>query len=297
MVEDPSRPVLSVVVPVRNGAGQLGDLLDALDRQEGAPPFEVVIVDNGSVDGTVEVAAAHPRADRIVHEPDPGSYRARNAGIAVARADLVAFTDVDCRPDPGWVVAGVAALNAASLVGGRVVQEVGADASPWARYDAGTYLDQEAMVSEQGVAATANLFVRRAVLDSVGWFDPDLESGGDVELCGRARDAGHSLVYESACVVRHRARASAKEMWRLHRRLAAGWGALAARGRRPPAWRDLAMWEPPTWAGERMARSGAPMRFRHLLVVHAFVMAARWVGRLTGGLARSTRRLAAWDPQ
>jgi glycosyltransferase involved in cell wall biosynthesis len=281
--DDP--PSVSVVVPVLDGAGRVPALLDALAAQSGAPPFEVIIVDNGSRDATIATALAHPIGARVVEEPRPGSYAARNAGIAAARAAIVAFTDVDCTPSARWLAAGVDALAGADLVGGAIRQVCSARPTVWEAYDAATYLDQASLVADQGVAATANLFVRRSVFDAVGGFDARLRSSGDVELTGRAVASGLRIAFAPDCIVHHATRTTMRGTLQLHRRLGRGWAEHARLGGRPPAWRDGAMWIRFGWVAGAVARSGTHIRRRQLLPVHALVMAARWVGRLQGWAA------------
>ncbi|MGH9084206.1 MAG: glycosyltransferase [Acidimicrobiales bacterium] len=275
-------PRVSVVVPVLDGAGQLPALLDALAAQSGAPPFEVIVVDNGSRDATVTRALAHPLGPRVVEERRRGSYAARNAGIAAARGAILAFTDADCTPSPRWLAAGVEALAHADLVGGAIRQVRSAHPTIWEAYDAATYLDQASLVADQGVAATANLFVRRSVFDAVGGFDARLRSSGDFELTRRAVASGLRISYAPDSLVDHATRTTMRSTLRLHRRLGRGWAELARLGGRPPAWRDGAMWIRFGWVAGDVARSGSRIRRRHLLPVHSLVMAARWVGRLQG---------------
>jgi GT2 family glycosyltransferase len=278
-VPDPAE--ISVVIPVRNGAGTVGSCLDALLRQDGVGRVEVLVVDNGSTDATADVVRRHPLGARLLTESRPGSYAARNAGIDAAAAPVLAFTDADCRPAAGWLAAGVARLTGADLVGGAV-RPLPVGDSVWERYDRALYLQQQAFVERESFAATACLFTRREVFDRVGRFDPGLRSSGDWEWCRRAVRAGCTLVYEPAAVVEHLPRTTAVETWRLHRRLGAGWAVLARRGERPSALRDPALFLPLGAVVDAVAADGPPLRRRHLAPVHALATTARLVGRLTG---------------
>lgn len=275
------RPAVTVIVPVRNGADVLGPCLDALARQRRVDALEVIVVDNASSDRTASLAAAHRVVDSVVREPREGSYRARNAGIAAAKSRVLAFTDADCRPAPGWVAAGIDALDGADLAGGPVVAQPSSSPTVWERYDRATYLDQQASIEREGYAATSNLFVRVEVVDRVGPFDGRLPSSGDLEFCRRALAAGFQLAYAPEAVVHHLPRRTSVDTWHLHRRLGAGWAHLARLGQRPPMWRDRAHWLPLGWAVDRVAADGSPLRRRHLVAVHTTAMLARAVGRLT----------------
>ena len=90
----------SVVIPTRNRRATLAALLERVAPQAKAAGAEVLVVDNGSTDGTPELLRpleADGRV-RVVHEPTPGATRARNAGARAARGDVVSFIDDDALP-------------------------------------------------------------------------------------------------------------------------------------------------------------------------------------------------------
>jgi glycosyltransferase involved in cell wall biosynthesis len=275
--------VISVVIPVLDEARRLPRTLDALAAQVEVAAFEVLVVDNGSTDGTPEVAAGHPLRPTVLREPTRGPYAARNAGIASAQGEVVALTDADCRPDPGWLAAGLGAIAAgADLVGGTIVQVTSERPTLWERYDRATYLRQDRFVEDQGFAATANLFVRSEVFDAVGPFRPELVASGDLELCWRAREAGFRLVHEPQAIVRHDPRTTLRTTWALHRKLGSGFAELARAGRRGPAWRDEGLRISLREVAFLVGSDGPYVPRRRLLPVHAVAMGGRWVGRLTG---------------
>ena len=277
---------MSVVIPVRDGASTLPACLDALALQAPVPgaAVEVIVVDNGSTDATAGIARRHPAVSAVVCERRPGSYAARNAGLAVATGDVIAFTDADCVPAPGWLRGGVAALLAggAELVAGHVSPRVGPAPSIWERFDAGHHVDQRKYVETLGFGATANLFLRRSVVDAVGGVDGAMSSGGDRELCRRAVAAGFRLAYAPEAHVAHASRRTARETWKLHRRLGAGLRQLHQRGLQPPWWRDDQMLLPLGWAAEVASDDTRRYRHREMLPLAAVVVAARTFGRMTG---------------
>ena len=277
-----SGPQVTVVVPVRNGSAVIGRCLDALAAQTDAPDHDIVVVDNGSTDGTADVVRRHA-AVRLVSEPRPGSYAARNAGVAVADGQVLAFTDADCTPEPGWLRAAVDALDrGADLAAGRIVMQQSAHPRAVERYDSAVYLRQQDLVTHHGWAVTANLVVRRSVFDAVGPFDATLPSGGDREFCQRATAAGHRLVYVPGAVVGHEPRMRLGEIWRVNRRIGTGFHRLLPESRRKPIWRVPELWQPLSWVVQCVAADGPPLRRRHLIGVHAVAMTGRWVGLLTG---------------
>src|SRR5207249_12236510 len=112
----------SVVIPTRNRRATLTALLERVGPQTAGA--EVVVVDNGSTDGTPELLRpleAQGRL-RVVHEPTPGATRARNAGARAARGDVLPFVDDDALPADSWLAALLApfANPRVAAAGGRV---------------------------------------------------------------------------------------------------------------------------------------------------------------------------------
>jgi glycosyltransferase involved in cell wall biosynthesis len=193
---------MSVIIPVRNGANSLPALLASLAQQTLAPErFEVIVVDNGSSDGTGEVASSY--GVTVVTEPVANRSRARNRGVEAARGRLYAFTDADCVADRGWLEALLAAADLAPLVAGDVRLRVAEEPNAIERFEALWRFGQESWV-KQGWAATANLLVHPEAFRSVGGFDTTWRHiGEDVDFCFRARAAGFGLGFCAEAVVDH----------------------------------------------------------------------------------------------
>jgi glycosyltransferase involved in cell wall biosynthesis len=226
--ETANRPVpfVSVIVPVYNDFAGLRRCLEALEAQTYASGcYEVVVVDNGSTHPIVELVDAFPHAVPEF-EAQPGSYAARNRGVAVARGEILAFTDADCTPASTWLAEGVGALEADSECGfvAGDIQVVARDArAPTAvEFYELTYGFRQAFYVTEGFGATANLFTRRDVFDAVGGFDARLKSCGDREWGMRARDAGYRLAYSGTARVLHPARRTWGELVKKTARVSGG---------------------------------------------------------------------------
>ena len=233
----------SVIVPVRDGA-DLHGLIAALAAQTaGRERFEVIIGDDGSTDGAVGDLAADDGWLRVSSRPPRNSYAARNRAAALARAPVLAFCDADCRPEPTWLEAGLAALEESDVVAGLIRFQLPERRTVWTLLDVDMFLDQERAV-RAGRAATANLFVRRGLFEQMGGFDAALPNTGDHDFVLRCVNDGARLAFEPDAVVRHPSRDDARSLvrkvWAVNRRYAER-ESLA--GRRPNGLR-LREWVP-----------------------------------------------------
>ncbi len=210
-------PGVSVVVPVRDGAGEIGRLLASLrDLDYPADRLEVIVVDNGSRDGTAEAAARFPVT--VLHEPVPSSYAARNRGARAARFPWVAFTDSDCAADPGWLKRLMAPPLPHSV--GAVVGEVVAleGTTTVQRLTERYGLMRHAVTlphKELPCFSTANVAVRRDLLLRLQGFRQDVRFFGDMDLSWRLQiDGGTTLLFRPEAKIFHRHRRTFGALWR-----------------------------------------------------------------------------------
>lgn len=200
-----ARGMISVVIPVRNGARALDACLQAACAAA-LPDNEVVVVDDGSTDESAAIAARHPC--RLVR-PDSGrgASAARNAGAAAARGEIIFFTDADCILGPHTLPRAAATLEAAgprTVVGGTY------DTRP---YDPGFFSAFQAVFvnynetrcpGEPDYVATHAMAMRTTDFLTSGGFDehflPILE---DVDFCHRLRRNGYRLRMDPQVLVRH----------------------------------------------------------------------------------------------
>ncbi len=95
-------PEISVVLATYNGARTIGTALDAITQQSGAPPYEVVVVNDASTDATAQIVADYD-VRLVTLATNGGHGRAMNAGLAAARGEFVAYLDDDCVPNDDWL--------------------------------------------------------------------------------------------------------------------------------------------------------------------------------------------------
>ncbi len=216
------RPEFSVVIPAHNASRTLGECLDALARQTVAPDrFEVIVVDDGSTDGTAELArrwfACHPcPTGGVITQPRTGAAAARNRGVERARAPLILFTDADCAPAPDWIEAMLPAFADAEVVGAKGTYRTCQEALV-ARFVQIEYEDKYDLLATQtriDFIDTYSAAYRREVLLANGGFDEAIHFTEDQELSFRLAQRGYKLVFQPAAVVYHRHAASVTSYFR-----------------------------------------------------------------------------------
>ena len=198
--------VVSVVVASHARHLRLRWLLNALDEQDFDGPWELIVVHTYDAAMAARVFDDHPltTSGRLRHhaiEPGTGSpARQRNIGWREARAPLVAFTDDDCRPEPGWLTALVAGARAAD---GQVVQGATRPEPLEGAILSAPHVRTLRIDPVNAYCQTANILYPRALLERLGGFDEIAVAGEDVDLSLRARAAGATVVAAPDAVVYH----------------------------------------------------------------------------------------------
>lgn len=262
-------PTFSIIVPVYEQWHHVPQLLKGLVCQNPeAERFELLLIDNGSLN--FQPPPNLPAWARILNCERPGSYAARNMGLEAASGRWLVFTDADCVPAPGWLDAfdryvGLLGAEDALFAGAVYMTVDEGPLNPYQIYDLVKGIPQ-AWYVRRGYGATANLCIPRHVIECIGPFDERLYSGGDAELCRRARDRGYRIAYLPEAIVEHPARDT--------------WSALVTKARRVKGgqltagsirWRALGFarsFTPPVFATVQfLAKRHLPRRFRFIAIL------------------------------
>lgn len=238
-------PAVSVVCATYRRPEAVSRLLEALERQDLQLPFEVLLVDDGSGEAVAEalqrIVSASPLEVRLMlQDPNRGAASARNVGWRAASADVVAFTDDDCQPTPGWLRNGLPTLTPeVGVVVGRVrpCPAQALTSAPWSR---------SLVVEDTRFFQTANAFYRRADLDAVGGFDSRLARGGeDTDLGLRIVARFGPAAFAPEALVHHDVRAAS--VWQLAREGATRWIDLPLVLKKHPALRSSLLYRRVFW--------------------------------------------------
>ena len=218
-------PQVAVIIPIYNGEADVPNLVDCLLSQTYPQDLvEYLLVDNNSSDRTAEfIKDAVEKAELqgitlgyLQENKIQSSYAARNKGIQATQAEILAFTDADCRPQSDWLMKLVPPFANSEI--GLVVGEIKA-------LPGKTILEKHAeaqgILSQKNTLAhsfcpygqTANLGVRKKAFEEIGMFRPYLTTGGDADMCWRIqKEASWQLHFAEDAIIRHRHRATIKEL-------------------------------------------------------------------------------------
>jgi O-antigen biosynthesis protein len=204
-------PRISAVVCAHNEAGHIENCLRSLETTS-YPRLDVIVCDDGSRDDTLSIARRFPF--EVLALPHRGLGAARNAGVATARGDIVAFLDADARCHPEWPFFLALAMedpNVAAAGGPNLPEPHAGIVERAVARSPGN--PQHVMLSDDTAEHVpgCNMAVRKDLLERVGNFDPGfLAAGDDVDLCWKLLDLGFRIAFAPAAQVYHHRRASAR---------------------------------------------------------------------------------------
>jgi len=298
-----SSPAVSVILPTRNRARLLARTLESLSRQTlSSGRFEIIVVDNGSTDGTAEVVHAAgvllPQLHYLRTE-EPGLHVARHAGLRAAQSDVLLFGDDDIRAEPTWVegIAQCFSDRRVGVAGGRCLPDFEAPPpdwidSLWTAMDGGRVLGAYSLVdlgdTRREVPHTllygCNYAVRRSLAIEFGGFHPDslpealwrLRGDGETGLSKKIVESGHKAVYEPAATVHH----------------------FVSRERMSPTYLERRAFAQGISDSYAALRYGGPLTVRYASALRARVRAAWRASRIADAEARRVLQAQArgyWD--
>ncbi|MFH1369299.1 MAG: glycosyltransferase [Elusimicrobiota bacterium] len=210
---------ISVIIPAHNAEKTIIKCAESLMGLD-YPDYEVIIVNDGSTDGTAAALKDFEGSERlkVLNQEKSGPSVARNRAIMQAKGDFIAFTDADCKVDKNWLNELLKGFEVANPY--RIMGAGGDQLSPEDDTDFGKQLNDflrnigflsdyiKTSTGTPSITATehnptCNAMYRKEVFDKVGYFQEDLWPGEDVELDYRIKKSGFQLMFNPAAIVYH----------------------------------------------------------------------------------------------
>jgi GT2 family glycosyltransferase len=208
-------PRISVVVCSYNGARTVRNCLDGLRELE-YPDYEVIVVDDGSTDGTGDIARSY--GYQVVSTENHGLASARNLGFSLATGEIIAYTDDDAHPDRHWLqylAASLADSNHAGAGGPNVAPPSDGLVADCVANAPGGPVHVLLSDDEAEHIPGCNMAIRKTCLEKVGGFDTQFRvAGDDVDMCWRLQQQGWTLGFSPAAMVWHHRRGSIRDYWK-----------------------------------------------------------------------------------
>jgi glycosyltransferase involved in cell wall biosynthesis len=195
---------VSIIIPALNEERFIGQCLQALTRLDfPKDSFEVIFIDNGSTDRTVEIASSFSPALNLTVLRKPGIRISamRNLGASKAGGQILAFLDADCIVPPHWLKAATALL-AHEDIGVLGSHHLIPQESTWVAraWFGGMELEKQGDLAWVG---SHNMIIARSTFERIGGFDESIQTNEDCELCERIRSAGLRVAGDAAVAVVH----------------------------------------------------------------------------------------------
>jgi GT2 family glycosyltransferase len=209
-------PRVSVAVCAFNAAATIDECLDALERLN-YPDYEILVVDDGSTDGTGVKATRFPSV-RVITTPNSGLSAARNVALRHATGEIIAYTDADVRVDAEWLAHLVRPFVDPDVAGAGGPAVVPPDDHWFAQCVARAPGSPTHVLLDDRIAEHVpgcNCAFRRDSLEAIGGFNPAfVRAGDDVDVCWRVQAAGWKIAFAPAALVWHRHRSTTRAYWR-----------------------------------------------------------------------------------
>jgi cellulose synthase/poly-beta-1,6-N-acetylglucosamine synthase-like glycosyltransferase len=208
-------PDITVYIPAYNVANFLPRSIESLLVQTIAP-VEILVIDDGSRDGSALIAGRYPGVTVVQHEQNSGLAAARNTAFRVARTELVASLDADCVAEKTWLEALVPHLDDRKVAGagGYLIEGVQVSlADRWRRAHMPQHWGDTSIRNPKFLFGCNNIFRRDAVLDAGGYDESMRTNGEDCDLSRRLLAKKWELIYDPTARVTHLRRDSVRSIF------------------------------------------------------------------------------------
>lgn len=193
--------IVSIIIPTYNSALTICECIESIKLQKYEGLYEIVVVDNGSNDDTVE-KIKKMGIKQVIMSPNTTVYGSRNLGVKKSKGDIIAFIDSDCTASNEWLLSGVKKIETYDIVAGKIIPKK-SDNMLLYYYD--KYIlrqEVERDINNVNIAA-GNAFIRRDVFERLNGFREDIITGGDSVFSMMAKINGYKIIYSEKAIVSH----------------------------------------------------------------------------------------------
>ena len=224
------KQLISVVIPTHNRKSSLKDCLDSvLSQYYPSGEYEVIVVDDGSTDGTKRFLKEFTKTNsnvKFFSQPNRGPSAARNLGIEKSSGGIICFIDDDCIPEKDWLKNLVKGFDCEKVggVGGKIITNKPSTLTQ-------RYVEESGILNQEGFGSrklliTGNVAYKRDALIKSGGFDTSLNACEDIDLSIRVQLLGYGIKYVDNAIVYHEYRPSIIGLYRQQYRNAKGYARL-----------------------------------------------------------------------
>lgn len=203
---DSATPKVSIIIPVFDDTFGLEVTLRSIQNVLAVQNHAEVIVCNDGGGDVISSLISSYGAKEALLEINRGPAAARNAGILLSQAEIIAFLDADQEISPTWLENGLNALTKSDYAGGAISVVCSNENDWWEKKDQIMAFPVESCIKNYRFAPTANLFIRRHVLQTIGCFDERLRFAEDLDFGERVYNAGFRQLFVSNAITYHPAR-------------------------------------------------------------------------------------------
>jgi glycosyltransferase involved in cell wall biosynthesis len=184
---------ISVVIPCYNSEATIRECILSIKNQDYQGEYEIVVVDNGSTDCTVDIIKSLG-VNKIVMSPNTTVYAARNNAILQSKGEVLALIDSDCVAQKNWLTTGVNAIKYCDVIAGKILPKKSKNKLLY-NYDKYVlWSDNDKYKKSKNIAA-GNAFIKRKVFDDIGGFIEEYRTAGDSIFSLEARNKGYEIKY------------------------------------------------------------------------------------------------------
>ena len=201
-----SNPRFSIIIPAYNAEKTLSACLESLaDQSVAKEDYEIIVVDDGSTDGTAKIAKKFDV--KYIFQTNQGPAAARNKGAGAAAAQIILFTDADCVPDHNWIREMVSPFGDREIVGVKGAYKT-RQTKLAARFAQAEFEDRYDLLKKSStidMIDTYSAAYKKDIFLSIGGFDESfpVANNEDTDLSYRLSASGHKLVFNPVAFVYH----------------------------------------------------------------------------------------------